>query len=67
MKIYVYYYIDALWDTGEKTITDEKLFICEVRSFYEYREKLLAYVRPSNYELIHVNKIKVIEIDEQDT
>jgi hypothetical protein len=67
MKIYVYYFIEAIWDTNEKTITDQKLFICNVRSFYEYREKLLEHVSPSQYELIHINKIKVIEINEQDS
>jgi hypothetical protein len=57
MKIQIKYTIESIYDTPNQNI-QERIFICNVRSMYEWRLQLIQAVNLSPHEEIFVHEIK---------
>jgi hypothetical protein len=60
MKIQIKYTIESIYDTANQNI-QERIFICYVRSMYEWRLQLIQAVNLAVHEEIFVHEIKEIK------
>jgi hypothetical protein len=60
MKIQIKYTIESIYDSPNQNI-QERIFICNVRSMYEWRLQLIQAVNLAPHEEIFVNEIKELK------
>jgi hypothetical protein len=60
MKIQIKYTVESIYDTPNQNI-QERIFICYVRSMYEWRLQLIQAVNLAVHEEIFVHEIKEIK------
>ena len=59
MKLKIKYTLESIYDMSG-TIYQEKIFTCEVYSFYEWRNLLYLTLKPKHDQEIFVKEIKEI-------
>ena len=60
MKLQIKYTIESIYDLPDQQNYQEKIFICEVSSMYEWRNLLYLSVNPTYDQEIFVKEIKQI-------
>jgi hypothetical protein len=61
MKLQIKYTIESIYDLPGEQNYQQRIFICEVSSFYEWRNLLYLAVSLRQDEEIFVNEIKEIK------
>lgn len=60
MKLKIIYTLESIFDLPGEQNYEEKIFICEVQSMYEWRNLLLLTIQPTYDQEIFVKEIKQI-------
>ena len=60
MKLKIIYTIESIFDLPGQQIYQERIFICQVDSMYEWRHLLTLTVNPTYDQEIFVKEIKQI-------
>lgn len=60
MKLKIKYTVESIFDLPGEQNYEERIFICEVSSMYEYRNLLLLMVKPTYDQEIFVKEVKEI-------
>jgi hypothetical protein len=61
MKLQIKYTIESIYDLPGNVNYQERIFICEVASMYEWRNLLYLAVNPRIEEEIFVHEIKFLK------
>jgi hypothetical protein len=61
MKLQIKYTVESIFDLPGQQNYEEKIFICEVYSFYEWRNLLYLAVKPTYDQEIFVKEVKEID------
>ncbi len=61
MKLKIIYTLESIFDLPGQQNYEEKIFLCEVQSMYEWRNLLNVYVKPTYDQEIFVKEIREIK------
>jgi hypothetical protein len=62
MKLKITYTLESIYDLPGEQNYQERIFICEVHSFYEWRNLLYLAVKPTYDQEIFVKEVKEIDV-----